>query len=104
MAVTISPSPVQRFVDNNGNALVGGKLFVYLTGTTTKATTYIDSAGATAQTNPIIMNSRGEPENQSGATVGIWLTTGQGYKFVLAPSTDTDPPTDPFWTIDGISV
>lgn len=97
---TLSPSPIQHFVDNNDDALVGGKLFVYLAGTTTKTTTYTDVTGATPQTNPIILNARGEPENNSNASIGIWLTTGQAVKMVLSPSTDTDPPTNPIWTVD----
>ncbi len=99
--VTISPSPIQRFVDNNGNACVGCKLFTYAAGTTTKLATYTDATGGTQQTNPIIMNSRGEPENVSGFSIGVWLTEA-GYKFVLAPATDTDPPSNPIWTIDGV--
>ena len=101
-AVNITPTPIQRFVDNNGNALVGGKLFVYQAGTTTKATTYTDSTGATPQTNPIILNARGEPQNMSGISLGVWLPPNLSYKFVLAPSTDTDPPTNPYWTIDNV--
>lgn len=102
--VQLSPVPIQRFVDNNGVALVGGKLFTYIGGTTTKLATFTDSGGLTQQTNPIIMNSRGEPENNSGLSIGIWLTPGSNYKFVLAPSTDTDPPANPIWTLDNFQV
>jgi hypothetical protein len=91
---TISPTPIQHFVDNNGNALSGGKLFTYAAGTTTKLATFTDGTGLTPNTNPIILNSRGEAQ--------IWLSGGS-YKYVLAPSTDTDPPTNPIWTIDRIS-
>lgn len=100
-ADALSPSPIQRFVDNNGNALVGGLLFTYAAGTTTKLATYTDSTGATQQTNPIVLNSRGEPENNLGTSVGIWLTSA-AYKFVLSPAGDTDPPTNPIWTLDNI--
>lgn len=92
--VALSPLAVQHFVDNNGNALVGGKLFTYAAGTTTKLATYTDSTGGTPNTNPVILNSRGE--------CGVWLPPEQAYKFVLSPSTDTDPPTNPIWTVDGI--
>ncbi|TAK81883.1 MAG: hypothetical protein EPO09_21775 [Aquabacterium sp.] len=102
-ADALTPSPIQRFVDNNGNALVGGLLFTYAAGTTTKLATYTDSTGNTQQTNPIVLNSRGEPENNLGTSVGIWLTSAS-YKFVLAPAGDTDPPTNPIWTLDGITV
>jgi len=100
--VQLTPSPIQRFVDANGNALVGGQLFTYAAGTTTKTDTYTDSTGSTPQTNPIILNARGEPQDTSGASVGIWLAENTPYKFVLAPATDTDPPTNPIWTLDNI--
>jgi len=91
----ISPLPIQHFVDGNGNALSGGKLFTYAAGTTTKQATYTDSTGGTPNTNPIILNSRGE--------ANVWLTQGQSYKFILSPPTDTDPPTNPIWTVDNIN-
>jgi hypothetical protein len=90
----LTPSPVQQFTDNNGVLLAGGKLFTYAAGTTTKITTYTDSTGSTPNTNPVILNARGE--------AGIWLIAGTAYKYVLSPSTDTDPPTNPFYTVDQI--
>jgi hypothetical protein len=102
VAVNLSPDIIQQFTDNSGALLNGGKLFVYNAGTTTKATTYTDSTGSVAQTNPIVLNARGEPQNTLGASVGIWLPPGQSYKFVLAPASDTDPPTNPFWTEDNV--
>jgi hypothetical protein len=75
----------------------GGKIFTYIAGTSTKLATYADSAGTILQANPIILNSRGEPASP------IWLTEGLTYKFVFAPSTDTDPPASPIRTIDNIS-
>ena len=92
--VNISPTPVQRFVDSNGNALSGGLLFTYQAGTTTKFATYTDATGDTQNTNPIVLNQRGEAP--------IWLVPTQAYKFVLSPSNDTDPPTSPIWTEDDI--
>lgn len=92
--VNITPTPVQRFVDTNGNALAGGKLFTYQAGTSTKVATYTDSTGNTPNTNPIVLNQRGE--------ASIWLLPTQSYKFVLSPSNDTDPPTSPIWTQDNV--
>lgn len=94
MTVAIAPFPVPHFHDDNGNLLSGGKLFTYAAGTTTKLASYTDSTGGTANTNPIILNSRGE--------CTIWLTASTGYKFVLSPANDTDPPQNPFWTVDNI--
>lgn len=92
----LAPLPKLRFVDNNGNALSGGFLFSYTAGTTTKLATYTDNTGATANANPIVLNTRGE--------ANVWIPPGTAYKFTLAPSTDTDPPTNAFWTVDQITV
>lgn len=89
---TLSPTPVQRFYDNNGVPLSGGKLFTYIAGTTTKQSTFTDSTGLTPNANPTIMDFRGEAR--------VWIPPNVAYKYVLAPSTDTDPPTNPIWTVD----
>ena len=73
----------QQFLDNNGNVLTGGKLYTYAAGTTTPQTTYTSSAGGTALSNPIILDSAGRVP-----TGEIWLTMGSSYKFVLKTSTD----------------
>lgn len=93
MNTIIAPSPIQRFYDNNNNPADKGLLFCYAAGTTTKQTTYLDQAG-TPNTNPIVLNYRGE--------CSLWLDTTKTYKFVFAPSFDTDPPTMPFWTVDNV--
>ena len=46
--------------DDNGTPLVGGLLYTYENWTTTPAVTYSDAGGATPNTNPIVLNSRGE--------------------------------------------
>ncbi len=91
----LTPTAVQQFFDDNGEPLVGGKLFTYAAGTTTKTNTFTDENGGTANTNPIILDARGE--------ANVWLSLGVAYKFVLSPATDTDPPTNPIWTVDEIS-
>ena len=73
----------QQFFDNNGNVLTGGKLWSYQAGTTTPQTTYTSASGATAHTNPIVLDSAGRV-----ATGEIWVTAGQNYKFVLMTSTN----------------
>ncbi len=80
----------------------GCKLFTYVAGSTTKQNTYTDNTGNTANANPILLNSEGYPAS-GGNVISIWLTQGATYKFVLAPSTDTDPPSSPIWTRDNIS-
>lgn len=81
----------------NGIPAAGALLFTYAAGSSTKQTTYTDEAGTTPQANPIVLNARGEPASP------IWLMEGLSYKFVLAPSDDTDPPASPIRTIDDVS-
>lgn len=98
MTVYVSPfGPKPQFELSTGLPAVGYKLFTYLAGSSTKQSTYTDSTGGSANTNPIVLDSLGNPTSQ------IWMTGGVRYKFVLAPSTDTDPPTSPIWTIDNLS-
>lgn len=96
MTVKLSPPPRQQYLDTLGNPYVGAKLFTYAAGTTTKQATYADSTGLSANPNPIILDAAGRTPN------GLWLTSGASYKFVLTPSTDTDPPTSPIFTEDGV--
>ncbi|MES1989275.1 MAG: hypothetical protein V4440_14820 [Pseudomonadota bacterium] len=81
----------------NSIAATGAKVFTYAAGSSTKQATYTDITGTTPQANPIILNSRGEPASP------IWLTEGLSYKFVFAPSTDSDPPTSPIRTVDNVT-
>jgi hypothetical protein len=89
----LTPSPKQQFFGNNGRPLEGGLVFTYAAGTNNKVATYSDEAG-TPNTNPIVLDFRGE--------ANIWLDPEQAYKFVLAPRGDTDPPTNPIWSVDNI--
>lgn len=86
----------------NGVPASGCKVFFYVSGSTTKQNTYTDSTGGTPNANPVLLNSEGYPAS-GGSVVGIWFTQGASYKVVLAPSTDTDPPTSAIWTRDGIT-
>jgi predicted pyridoxine 5'-phosphate oxidase superfamily flavin-nucleotide-binding protein len=97
--MAVNPSafgPKPQFVDGNGNPAVGYKLFSYAAGSSTKQNTYTDSTGNTANSNPIVLNSLGQP------TTEIWFTEGSSYKLVLAPANDTDPPGSPIWTVDNL--
>lgn len=93
--MNLSPLPIQKFFDNNGRPLVRGLLFTYEAGTSIKIATYKDSTGGTPNTNPIVLDFRGECR--------LWIDPLQAYKFVLAPRNDTDPPTHPIWTVDNIT-
>ena len=84
MAVFLSPvgGVAAQFFTNSGVPLTGGKLYTYAAGTTTPAVTYTTSAGSTAHTNPIILDSAGRVPSGE-----IWLNAPP-YKFVLKDSTD----------------
>lgn len=85
---SLTPSPKMQFFDANGNPLVGGKLYTYSAGTTSPLATYTDSTGTSANTNPIILDSRGE--------ANVWLGVGS-YKMILKDSVDAL-----IWTVDNI--
>ena len=87
----LSPNPKQQFFDANGQPLVGGKIYTYAAGTTTPITTYVDSAGVTTNTNPIILDSRG--------MANIWLLSTAVYKYAVFDALDV-----PIFTTDNIGV
>jgi hypothetical protein len=90
MATTsLSPTPKLQFFDLNGAPLSGGKLYTYAAGTTTPLASYTDFTGNIANTNPIILDSRGE--------ANVWLE-GAIYKFALYDSTNVL-----IWTVDNIN-
>jgi hypothetical protein len=88
----LSPVPKLYFVDSNGNPLVGGKLWTYESGTSTPAITYSNASGSSNNTNPVILDSRGEAL--------VYLNTEQIYRFYLTDANDV-----PVWPspIDNVS-
>jgi hypothetical protein len=89
MTVQLSPTPVQKFFDNNGNPLANGQLFSYIAGTSTPQATWVDATQTTQNTNPVILNARGE--------CNLWLDPTLVYKLTLADSTG-----NLIWTQDQI--
>jgi hypothetical protein len=69
-----------RYEDSNGNPLANGKVYTYVSGTSTLLTTYTDAAGGTPNTNPVILDSRGEAD--------IWLQPGKKYRITVKDSND----------------
>lgn len=57
---SLLPNAVQQFFDNNGNPLTSGTVTTYEVGTSTLKTTWKDSAGAVANTNPIRLDAGGK--------------------------------------------
>lgn len=88
MAV-VTPTAKAQFIDAAGIPLAGGFLYTYAAGTTTPQTTYTDSTAVTANSNPIVLDSRGE--------ANIWLGSAT-YKFKLTDANNTE-----IWTVDNIS-
>lgn len=84
-------TPKFQAFDSNGDPLSGGKLYTYISGTTTAKATYptlMDAeAGTNANANPVILDSRGE------ATV---VLTGS-YKLILKTSADSQ-----LWSVDAV--
>ena len=88
MTTSLATPPKLQFFDLNGAPLSGGKLYTYVAGTTTPQVTYTDYVGGTANTNPVILDSRGE--------ASVWLNTPL-YKMALYSATDVL-----IWTVDNI--
>lgn len=62
MSAYLFAHKLQTFLDANGNPLSGGKLYAYANGTSTLQNTYSNSGLSVANTNPIILNSAGRPQ------------------------------------------
>jgi hypothetical protein len=89
MAV-LAPQPKAQFFDASGNPLVGGKVYTYAAGTTTPLETYTSELATTPNTNPVILDSRGE--------CNLWFSNASSYKVVLESATNVLQ-----WTVDNIS-
>jgi hypothetical protein len=87
------PPKLKFFIPGTTNVASGAKLFTYAAGTTTKQATYSTSTG-TPNTNPIILDANGE--------CVCYLDSNLEYDFWFCPSTDTDPPTNPYWTVGSV--
>lgn len=72
------PFPRMQFLDANGNPLAGGKLYTYVSGTSTPLPTYTDAGAGTPNANPVILDS--------GGWGNIWCSSAL-YRFTLTDST-----------------
>jgi hypothetical protein len=57
---SILPNGRVQFIDQNGNPLAGGTVTFYAPGTTTKQDTWQDPAQTEVNTNPVVLDSRGQ--------------------------------------------
>jgi len=78
MSLPLLPNPRAQFFGSDGKPLVGGKVYTYAAGTSTPQATYTDTAGTVPNTNPIILDARGE-------AVIFWSGS---YKVTLKTSAD----------------
>lgn len=84
---TLLPNGKQQYTDNAGNPLIGGKLYTYDAGTANPRPTFQDASGTVPNTNPVILDGRGE------ATV-FW---DGAYKVKLCSASDAV-----IWTQDNL--
>lgn len=84
----LAPFPIFRAFDSLGKPLAGGQLFTYVAGTTTLKATFTDDTGATANTNPVILDSRGEAR--------VWLDGP--YSMTLQDASGVTQ-----WTVDNVT-
>jgi hypothetical protein len=87
----LCPYLKQRWVDGQGNPLYLGQIATYQAGTLTPIATYTNQAG-TLNTNPIVLNARGECD--------LWLLPNVAYKFVV---TDVNGNQIPGGVIDNVT-
>ena len=83
-------SPNVQYMAADGEPLIGGFLYFYLTGTSTLEATYSDSGLTIANPNPIILD-------QNGYAGSIFLQIGVLYKVVLADANGVQQ-----WTEDPV--
>ena len=84
----LMPQGKQQYFTAGGIPLVGGKVYTYAAGTTTPLATYTTAAASTPNTNPVILDSRGE--------ASIFFSAAN-YKIVVKDSLDST-----IWTQDNL--
>jgi hypothetical protein len=84
------PCPRSQFFDDNGDPLVGGKLYSFKAGSSIPLTTYADKSGSIPNANPVVLNSRGE---------ALIFLSAQAYKLILKDANDAT-----IWTHDSFVI
>lgn len=85
----LAPVFRQRFFDENGDPLVGGKVHTYEAGTSTPLVSYSDPDGEVENENPVVLDANGEAD--------IFLAHAQ-YKVVLMDADDVEQ-----WSRDNVN-
>lgn len=78
--VNLAPMIKSTYWDANGNPLSSGKVYTYLANTSTPASTYSDPAGDTLNSNPVVLDARGQ--------ANIFLDASVSYKIIVKDSND----------------
>jgi uncharacterized coiled-coil protein SlyX len=85
-------NPRAYYTDESGEPLAGGKLYFYLSGTSTPTGTWADAELVNLNSNPIILDSAGRLPND------VFLDPDVTYKVVLKASNDVT-----IWTADPVN-
>ncbi len=97
MAFPILGTPKPQFSDSSGSPLASGTLAVLEPTDDTNKASYPTAdnadAGTSANSNPLTLDSRGEPSS------GLFGKDGESYKLTLKDSTGTT-----IWTVDDINL
>jgi hypothetical protein len=72
----------EQFFDNAGAMLEGGKIYYYTAGTTNLRTTYLNAAGSTPNTNPLVLDGYGRTQE------AVYFDDGADYKEVIKTADD----------------
>ena len=92
MTKYLAPAPKFQALDSTGAPISGAKVFTYESGASSvPLTTYTDATGNTSNTNPVVLDARGEAD--------IWFTPGVLYRVVLKNAAETTT----YWTVDNVA-
>jgi len=99
---SLLPPVKAQFLNADGTPMVGGKVCTYLAGTTTPQQTFSDSTLGSPNSNPVVLDARGE--------ANIWLSSANPYKIVLrmpggvsAPFATACSDTSQVYSVDNVS-
>lgn len=85
----LAPPAKYQPLDNNGNTVPGGKLYTYVSGTTTPLATYADVGLTTPNANPVILDA--------GGRCTLFIPSGTSYRFSFKTAADAL-----IWTQDDV--
>ena len=81
-AADITYYPKFRADDSNGQPMAFGQVYSYVPGTTTKKATYTDSTGDVANTNPVVLDNKGEADIYTAGPTKLVLKKKVGSVYV----------------------